>query len=76
MTTIDDGTYDAFVVDASDADDDGIVRVELAITSGARKGETVRVATRNLRADPVALLGLPATLRVVDGVPRVSFHQS
>ena len=72
MNALGDGSYDALVVDVSDVDEDGVVRVEIAITSGAQKGNTVRVATRDLRRDPLALLGLPVTLRVVDGVPRIT----
>lgn len=75
MSALDDGTYDAFVVDVTDIDDEGIAHIELAITTGAQKGNTVRVAARDLRGEPLALLGLPATLHVVDGVPRVSIDR-
>lgn len=66
-----DGTYDAVVVDASDAED-GAVRVELALASGAGKGEVVAVRGRFAVSDPIELLGLPATLTVAGGEPRVT----
>jgi hypothetical protein len=72
MTNLADGTHDVVVVDASE-DDDGIVHLELAVTSGARKGDVVRVAAHALARAPLDLLGLPATLHVKDGVPRVTF---
>lgn len=72
MTALDDGTYDVLVVDAHD-DGEGTVHLELAIVSGASKGDVIRLAGPRGARDPVELLGLPATLRVTDGVPRVSF---
>jgi hypothetical protein len=72
---LDDGAYDAFVVWA-EARADGRVTFDLTITSGAHKGETISVigppigpATR----DPIDLVGLPCTLVVEHGVPRVEF---
>lgn len=67
---IDDGTYDAIVVDVDDAD--GGVRVELALASGPHKGEVVAVRGTFAVADPLELLGLPATLVVADGAPSVT----
>ena len=74
MTVLDDGSYDAFVVDA-DIGADGVARVELAITSGARKGDLVSVRAR-VDDDPIALLGLPALLIVDGGEPRVVFDRA
>lgn len=65
-----DGDYDCLVVDATD-DGDG-VHLELAITSGAEKGDVVRVLARGLARDPIDLLALPARLSVRDGVPSVT----
>ncbi len=64
-----DGTHDAIVVDADDAPD-GAVVLQLAVLAGAHKGEVVEVRGA---ADGGALdlLGLPATLTVVDGTPTV-----
>ena len=68
-----DGTYDAFIIDAQEDEEiSRAMRIELAITSGARKGEVVIVRATNVRRDAIALIGMPATLRVVDGEPRVT----
>ena len=66
-----DGTYDVLVVDAA-ADDDGAVRVELAITSGEHKGEVVNLRGRFPGRDELDLLAAPATLVVSEGQPRVT----
>lgn len=65
-----DGTYDAIVVDA-DEDDDGVIHLELTILAGDHKSEVVEVAARGLGQDPALLLGIPATLTVIDGAPHV-----
>jgi hypothetical protein len=67
---LEDGTYDAIVVDVDDSD--GAVRVELALASGPNKGEVVAVRGSFGAAEPLDLLGLPATLVVVDGEPSVT----
>jgi hypothetical protein len=67
---LDDGTYDAIVVDATDAD--GTTRVELALSSGPHKGEVVAVRGTFDVGDPIELLGLPATLTVAGGEPSVT----
>ena len=75
MQPLDDGTYDAFIIDAEEIfaenADRGALHLEITITSGARKGEVVRVRADGLHADVIALIGMPATLTVVDGVPSV-----
>jgi hypothetical protein len=68
---LEDGTYDALVVDAT-ADDDGIVHVEVTITSGEHKGDVVRLAGRFPGKDELDLLAAPATLVVRDGQPRLT----
>jgi hypothetical protein len=80
---LDDGSYDAFVVDAEAVDDDahapsGASRValDMTITAGEHKGEHVRtIATRDaLRLgsrDTIELFGWPCTLHVENGVPRI-----
>ena len=78
MTTgesaLDDGSYDALVVDAEPTEGGGC-RVELTILGGAHKGEVVAVRTDGVTGDDVLdLLGIPATLVVADGVPRVTFE--
>ena len=68
-----DGSYDALVVDATAADD-GSVGVELTIVAGEAKGEVVALRAEGLAGDPLDLLGVPATITVVDGAPSVRFE--
>ena len=70
---LDDGTYDAVVVDAAD-DDEGTVVMDLTILAGPHKGELVQVAARGLARDPLDLLAVPATLTVAGGTPSVSLE--
>ena len=71
---LDDGTYDALVVDAATGDD-GRCRVELTLLDGAHKGEVVAVRTDGIADDDALdLLGIPATLVVARGVPTVTFE--
>lgn len=71
-----DGTYDAIVVDAEpDADAPARTRLELTILSGEHKGEVVPVIADGLATDPIDMLGLPATLVVDSGEPRVSLER-
>ena len=68
---IDDATYDVVVVDAERDAISGTLRVELVVTTGAHKGELVHVRSTAVEGDPVGLLGLPATLVVEGGAPRL-----
>lgn len=70
---LEDGTYDALVFDADDADGGGVA-VELTIISGAHKGEVVSVVSHDWHGDALDLLGIPATLVVADGRPQVTFE--
>jgi hypothetical protein len=73
-SALDDGTYDALVVDAATGDD-GRCRVELTLLDGAHKGEVVAVRTEGIDDDAaLELLGIPATIVVRDGVPSVTFE--
>ena len=66
-----DGSYDAFIVWA-ETRDDAQIALELTITTGEHKGEVVSVLASNLATrDPIDLVGLPCTLVVVDGAPRI-----
>jgi hypothetical protein len=67
-----DSAYDAFVVWA-ETRDDGAVALELTITTGAEKGRVIHVRTARLDRDPLALVGLPCTLLVDNGMPRVEW---
>jgi hypothetical protein len=69
---LDDGAYDAFVVWA-ERRDDGRVTFDLTITTGVYKGETLGVSGPATR-DPIDLVGLPCTLVVEDGQPRVELE--
>jgi hypothetical protein len=70
-----DGTYDAFIVwaDARDSvSDEQNIAFELAITTGEHKGDVVEVLASNVRrANPIDLVGLPCTLVVAQGEPRI-----
>jgi hypothetical protein len=70
---LNDGTYDAFIIDARD--DEEILRAmhfEVAITTGTHKGEVVHVRAQNVTRDAIALIGMPATLRVEHGEPHLT----
>ena len=68
-----DGVYDAFVVWA-DARDDGRVALELTITTGEHKGEVVALNAASIETrDALDLVGLPCTLHVSAGQPRISW---
>lgn len=64
-----DGRYDAFVVWAEQTDD-GRLAIDLTVTTGEHKGDVVSISGPH-DADPVALTGLPCTLVVEDGLPRI-----
>lgn len=68
-----DGRYDVFVVDAARAADCSPVRLWLTVLAGPHKGEVVEVLAADIDADELDLLGLPATLDVRGGSPRVCF---
>ena len=67
-----DGRYDAIVFDADDTGEG--VLVELTILSGEHKGEVVAVRSGAVDADPIELLGIPATITVAGGEPSVVFE--
>lgn len=65
-----DGSYDAIVVDAEEVDDDQ-VGLELTVLAGPEKGRMVELKGPRGTHDAIDLLGVPATITVIDGVPRV-----
>ena len=69
---LDDGSYDAFVVWA-ETRDDGVIALDLTITSGARKGDVVSVRASSAPRDAIDLVGMPCTLRVRAGAPTVEW---
>ena len=69
---LEDGTYDAVIVDAAETEaGSGVLHVELTVIAGPHIGEVVSVRGRFDVADPIELLGLPATIVVTDGRPDV-----
>ena len=72
---LDDGTYDAMVIDATEAADDerDVLHLELTIVAGRYKGEGVSGTAVGLGRKAVDVMGLPATLDVTTGEPRITF---
>ena len=66
-----DGSYDVFIVDAAPAEAD-VMLLSLTVLSGPSKGEVVDVRAAGLGRDELDLLGLPGTLVVENGAPRVT----
>lgn len=67
------GTYDGLVVDAEELDDDAL-SIEIALTSGPRKGDVVRVRGPRGTRDALSILGLPVTLDVREDGIRVAIE--
>jgi hypothetical protein len=71
MTTLHDGTYDAFIIWAEQRDDD--VVIECTITSGDARGDVINIVTSSfVTRDPLSLVGLPCTLLVRDNEIRIA----
>jgi hypothetical protein len=71
MSTLEDGTYDAFIVWA-DEHDDGVA-LECAITTGTHRGDVVNIVTSAFAThDALSLVGLPCTLHVRGEAIRVT----
>ncbi len=68
---MEDGTYDVIVVEAEELAD-GVVAVELAVSSGARRGEVVRLTAAGWGRTWSDLLAAPGTLHVSGGEPHLS----
>jgi hypothetical protein len=73
-TVLPDGRYDALIVDARTGDD-GVVHVEVTVTTGAHKGDVVHVAGRFPGRDELDLLAAPATLTVSGGQPHLALDE-
>lgn len=71
---LEDGTYEAVVVDADEGPRAGSVRLGLAVLAGPHKGELVTVVAADLGRDPLDVLAVPATLVVADGQPHVTLE--
>jgi hypothetical protein len=72
VSDLDDGIYDAIVIDAVSRDDD-IMMIEIALSSGAHRGEVVRVNATHIGRSWTDLLAAPVTLIVESGRPRLTF---
>ncbi|MBK9179116.1 MAG: hypothetical protein IPM45_05985 [Acidimicrobiales bacterium] len=74
---IEDGIYEALVVEAEEQTDEHgrTMALELTILSGPRRGDVVRVVTTDQELDELELLAMPATLTVVDGRPSVRLER-
>ena len=71
MTTLSDGTYDAFIIWAEQRD--GAVALECTITSGEQRGDVVNIVTSSFVArDPLSLVGIACTLIVSGDEIRVA----
>ena len=76
MPPLPDDVYDVIVVEA-DVDADGELHLEVAVTLGPQIGRIVALRKLHVETrrgvldstDPFALLGIPGTLRVREGVP-------
>lgn len=68
---LEDGVYDAIVVDADATDADGVLRLDLTILDGPHKGDVVAMRATGLGVDELEALGLPATLTVLEGEPSI-----
>ena len=66
-----DGRYEVLIVDAH-ADDDGIVHVEVTVTTGPAKGEVVAIKGRFPGRDELDLLAAPGALVVSEGQPNLT----
>ena len=64
---LEDGTYDAVVVDARARE--RAMSLDLTILGGVHKGEVVTIEAEDMDIDEVDLLGMPGTLVVENGVP-------
>ena len=71
MTTLHDGTYDAFIIWAEQRDDG--IAIECTITSGDARGDVINIVTSSfVTRDPLSLVGLPCTLVVHDDEIRIT----
>ena len=71
MTTLEDGSYDAFIIWAEQRDRG--IALECTITSGEQRGDVINIVTSSFVArDPLSLVGLAGTLIVHDNEIRVA----
>jgi hypothetical protein len=63
-----DGVYEVMIVDV-EAGEAQHVRIDVVVTAGSHRGEVVSLRASAMQRDPLGLMGLPACLRVNDGIP-------
>ena len=69
-STLDDGSYEAFILWVEKRDDG--LALECTITAGPHRGDVVNLASSLLRVhDELALVGMPCTLVVTGDTIRV-----
>lgn len=72
---LEDGAYDAFIVDAvtepGQPGEAAALHLDLTILTGPHKGEVVSMSAVGLGVDELDALGMPATLTIRDGEPTV-----
>lgn len=71
---LEDGRYDAFVVDVEVVGPGDTVRLDVTILAGPHKGEVLSVQATGLGVDEVGAIGMPATLTVRDGEPALELE--
>ena len=71
---LEDGTYEAIVIDAEPGTEANSVVLELAVAAGPHKGELVTITANGLSRDPLDLLAVPATIVVKGGVPTLTLE--
>lgn len=72
---LEDGTYEAIVVEAEDGPTPGSVVLHLAVAAGANRGQVVTVTATGLDVVPLDVLAVPATVVVHDGSPVVTLER-
>ena len=72
-----DGTYEAFVIDATIEGEgpERVVHLELTITAGEHKGEVLGIASHGMQGEEFDLIGMPATITVLNNYPSVRIDQ-
>lgn len=69
---LEDGQYDAIVVDAHEAD--GVLHIELTVLGGSHRGDVFSLRGPASGREPLDLLGVPGTITVTDGSPALDLE--
>jgi len=68
VSGLEDGIYEVIVVEA-DERSDGVIAIDVAVSSGPHRGDVVSVLATGLSKSWVDLLASPGTLTVSEGRP-------